>query len=299
MSHDALPQIVHAKAAGASYTAAGRKLGMSKDKVQKIAKKAQIQTLEAPLPDLPASPQAEPEITFEGDTIMLSDLHVMAVQPHLVEKARKAGQYYGIKQASIVGDLFNFDVFSLYPQLVAAEAMNSEIVAARTILVYLLQWFDTVYFCRGNHDTRLMNAVQGQINMQMVGDLILRAEDGAGLRGRLVASQHDRLWLKAQTDMWLLCHQREYAPQTLVVANRLAMKYGCNVVTAHQHHFGVGQSKYGGHIIADNPCMCDPTRIAYKSYNTNSMPNWAFGFSIIKDGSYIPYVDGMPIGIKL
>lgn len=299
MLQNELPQIVHAKASGDSYSAAGRKLGMTKDKAQKIAKKAQVPTLEAHLPALPASPQAETEITFEGDNIMLSDLHVMAVQPHLVEKAREAGQYYGIKQASIVGDLFNFDIFSLYPQLVAAEAMNSEIVAARTVLVYLMQWFDTVYFCRGNHDTRLMNAVQGQVNMQMIGDLILREEDGAGLRARLVASQHDRLWLRAKNDMWLLCHQREYAPQTLVVANRLAMKYSCNVVTAHQHHFGVGQSKYGGYIIADNPCMCDPTRIAYTAYSTNSMPDWAFGFSVIKDGSYIPYVEGMPVGIKL
>jgi hypothetical protein len=182
---------------------------------------------------------------------------------------------------------------------VAAEAMDDEITAARQVLVYLMGHFETVYFCRGNHDTRLMNAVQGQVNMQMVCDLILREQDGAGLRSRLVASQHDRLWLKAPDEMWLLCHQKEYAAQTLVVANRLSQKYNCSVVTAHQHHFGVGQSKYGGHVIADNPCMCDPERIAYKSYNTNSMPNWAFGFSVIKDGSYLPYADGLPVGFKL
>ena len=60
----------------------------------------------------------------------------------------------GVKQVAIVGDLFNFDAFSLYPELVAATALGDEITGAKTVLSHWLETFEHIYLCTGNHDRR-------------------------------------------------------------------------------------------------------------------------------------------------
>ena len=116
---------------------------------------------------------------------------------------------------------------------------------------------------------------------------------------RLTVTELDLMWLKESSGRWLLCHQHDYAQQTLAVANVLAQKYQCHVVTAHQHHCGVGVDKFGRYVIADNPSMADDTRIAYKKMLTNKMLNWGYGFSAIVDGRYIPFPDKAPFGVFL
>ena len=293
MPKSQLAKIVHAQAEGKSYSEAAQEVAWTKDKAQKQAQRAQLGDFPKPLKVLPN------EITLEGDYIIVSDLHVNAARRDLIELVAEYAVKMGIRKIALVGDLFNFDIFSVYPALVCVDAMETEIAAARSILVYWLQFVDEIAFCRGNHDERVIKKFEGHLDMDGICDLMIREQDGPGLRGRVHPTMHDRLWLNTSNGQWLLAHQKEYSQQTLTVANKLALKYHCNVVTAHQHHFGMGVSKYGGFVIADNPCMCDPDQIAYKKLNTNSMPDWAFGFSMIKDGSYIPYVDKMPLGIKL
>jgi len=272
-----------------SFSDIGRSIGVSKDKAQKIARLARLPIL----PKLPQPEKFDPEMTIEGDTMIVSDLHCMAVIPRLVENVAKTARMLGIRQLCIVGDLFNFDAFSLYPALVAAPAMYKETKSARLILDYWFDTFEAIFMCRGNHDARALIATDGQVDMNVITELIT---DKAN-RERFKATLRDRLWLKEYSGKWLLSHQHEYSPNPLFVANKLAMKYQCNVVTMHQHHFAVGQAKYGNYVIADNPCMCDSRKIGYTALNTNSMPVWALGFSAMKEGYYLPFPDRLPVGI--
>lgn len=286
---EVLSVIVQEQSAGKSFSDIGRTIGFSKDKAQKIARKAQLPTL----PKLPQPDKLPKEITIEGDIMIVSDLHCLAIIPRLVENVAKTAQMLDIKQLAIVGDIFNMDAFSMYPALVAATALHRETQCAKIVLDYWFEMFDRIYMCRGNHDARAIHATNGQIDMNVITDLITDASN----RERFTVTLRDRLWLKESSGKWLLSHQHEYSQNPLVVANKLAAKYQCNVVTMHQHHFAVGKSKHGDFIVADNPCLCDYRQIAYTALNTNSMPTWALGFSAMKDGYYLPFPDRLPVGI--
>jgi hypothetical protein len=71
------------------------------------------------------------------------------------------------------------------------------------------------------------------------------------------------------------------------------------VLVTHQHSAGMSMSQDGKRTIVDNPAMCDPKRMAYKHLNTNTMPEWQLGFSVIKDGLVSQYVEGAAYGLKL
>jgi hypothetical protein len=280
-----LAEIVHKKARGKPCAQTASQVAWSKDKALKIARPAPIH---APRKDIPK------ELRIEGDCVVVGDVHADCADPEMVRKVAELGSRLGVKQIAVIGDMLNFDAFSLYPQLMAAEPLAGEARQMRSILDCWLEAFNTVYMCRGNHDARMMHHTAGQIDMDMLGDLILPGNN----RSRLVMSLRDRIWLKSPTGLWMLCHQQEYSPNRLTVANRLSEKHHCHVVTHHQHHVGVGVSKCGRYVIADNGCLVDPRKVIYREMSTNTRPNWNQGFAIIKDGAYLPYVHNKPFGVK-
>jgi len=243
---------------------------------------------------LPSQARAPAEVRIAGDCVVAGDLHAQAVDWDLVSAACDFGRRFGIRKAALVGDIVNFDAFSQYPQLVHSPPVAEEIAAAGAAVGRFLARFDLVYLCRGNHDARLTYRTDGQITMDMIADLMVKGEP----RRRLIVTCRDRLWLKSGGALWLLCHQKQYSRVKLRVANDLAQKYHCNVVTHHQHAIAVGLSQCGRYVIADNGAMCDPARLPYKEMNTTTFPAWNAGFAVIRDGIYMPYVHQRAMGIK-
>lgn len=246
-------------------------------------------------PEITSGVQIPKELKVRGDAIVVSDLHAETVKWSLVEQVCVTAQQYDIHTLCVVGDFFSFDMLSGFSQFTPSNPMGVELRAVRKMFNRWMEVFNMTYACRGNHDQRLSVKLMGQADMAMLGDLIMPN----GNRQRLVMTDKDRMWLYSGRQKWLLCHPgKEYSRNGLVAAAKLALKFQCNVLAGHQHHGNQGTDPYGRYCVIDNPCMSRTEKTAYTSLNTNSMPNWILGFTVIKNGHADVYYDGLPMGIK-
>jgi Calcineurin-like phosphoesterase len=274
-------RVIKQRLMGMSYSQIAQSLNITKDKAQKLGRRAQYPPK--------ATDNLPEEMVIRGDCLVLNDIHAPDVDWDLLDLAIKAGRRKKVEQVAIVGDLCNFDVISQYPHLWMTDPIQSELNSAKLVMSKLMRAFKYVYLCRGNHDARLMVKLNGGVDMAVLGDLIAPGPD----RKRLKTTIRDRMWLSTPAGLWLLCHQHEFSRNRLVVAEKFAKKYQCHVLTTHQHGFAVGQSSDGRFAIVDAPCMCDMP--VYAELNTTSMPNWAKGFTLILDGHAYPYVEDVPL----
>lgn len=292
MKDPKLDEIIKLRISGLSYSEIGKEVGYTKDRCQKVAKRAETINVE-PI-EMYRAPVLPEELTISGDVIITSDIHTSATLKEVVEKVAVFAKRWGIKKIAVAGDVFNFDQFGKYPLWYKVTAMQDEIMSARSIFEYWLQYVDELYLCRGNHDERFIAKNSGQINMEMMADLILPGEN----RRKLVTSPHNSMLLASTTGTWKVCHQYQYSKDPLKIAREISKLYECHVIACHQHHGAIGTSANGKYIVADNPCMADPQRIPYKHFSVTTFPEWVAGFSILKNGELSQYCHDMPIGVK-
>lgn len=272
-----------------SFSEIGRILSITADKAQKLYKKVAV--YETPVRQIKIGAPLE----VAGDIIVVADIHVNSTQYPLLEKVCKASRKFAIKRLAIAGDLFNFDVFSHWPQTGWESTFSMEIASARSILSFLMGSFNEVYYFRGNHDERFMRKLDGQANMETLADLIAPE----GKRGQVITSDFNYMYVDTKRGRWMLAHQFQYSRNKMIIGKQLATKYQCHVVTHHQHHCSVGLSDCGRYTVADNGCLADPDATPYKALNANTMPNWGLGFGVISKGHWHPYVEGGNWGIAL
>ena len=263
-----------------SFSEIAIELGISKDVAQKVHKK--ISGTVARTNKLP-SPW-----TLSGNVAVVGDTHVPDVRWDLCAKVSEYSKQHDVKVLCMVGDLGNFDQFSKYKSLMKDPEFSSELEQCGNLLRYWLETFDTIYWCRGNHDSRSIEYTDGKLNMDLLADMMVPGKD----RDRVKTSMYNGMWLKTIKGKYLLAHQKEYSKGKLVVAQRLCEMYQCHIVTHHQHHTAVGQDRTGRYMIADNGCLVDPKKVAYKRLNYSTSNEFNLGFALIVGGMYLPYSEG-------
>lgn len=285
---DQTSRVATLKAAGASLSQVATELGISKDAAFRRWKKASANALVTKM-------ASAPEITIQGDVMVVGDIHVPYTIKPLVELVKAAGERFGIKQVAIVGDLFSFSGMSSYPTVVREPTVSDEFRAAREILSYWGSQFQQFYMCMGNHDIRLTGAAKGELGPDNLADMFRPADMNPD---RIVMTPRDRIWWGKGKNKWLLAHQRQYSRNKLTVAMKLASIHDCNVLTHHQHHQAIGVSENGKYVVADNGCLCSSATTPYTALSTTTFPRWCVGFSMFVGGSYLPYWHDRPFGWK-
>jgi predicted phosphodiesterase len=265
-------------------------LGTTKDKVQKVLQRQGQQFVKdnTPAQNIPA-----PIVSTEDSAIIVADVHVPTHDEELVEKILETGKKLDLGVLYLVGDLFCQDMFSRYARVTLGPSFSDEKLAARNLMEYWMTWFDRVYFCRGNHDQRIMDFNQAQLGMEDLAALI--APDGR--RKDVVASVHTKMYIDSpNTGKWLLMHQHRYNRIPLTVARSYALKHRMNVVACHQHHNAIGT--VDGYTIADCGCLARHDETAYIALDISDFPDWQPGFLAMKDGVIHPYNKAGHYGIK-
>lgn len=278
-------EVARLRGQGMSFGSIASKLGITKDKARGLFVRS---------PHFSPPPVTNSrEITIVGDCLVVGDVHVPYTKPEIIELVKDCAEENGIRQIAIVGDMFSFSSLSRWPTIVREPTVAEELRAAKDIMSYWNDQFDVFYMCMGNHDLRLLSNVKGELGPDNLADMFRPTQMSPD---RLQMTMLDRLWWGKGKKRWLLAHQIQYSANKLTVSAKLAAKYGCNVLTHHQHHQAIGMTLDDKHIIADNGCLCSDA--PYKKLATNSFPEWNVGFSFFKGEAYNFYWHGKPAGWK-
>lgn len=262
-------------------------LGLTADQVHgRIYRHKQAQQARGvfPRPELFESDLGEP-LTLSGDYIIIGDVHApctdydFAALPALIAKKHLRKP----RRLIITGDLFNLDQFSTYDRVNGIPSWQEERAAARQLLKEWLRVFDEVVWLAGNHERRLSRETWGQLQMDDIAQMVLSSD-------RLRVSKFGHCTIDTPTGAWRITHARNYSVNQLVVADQLAQKFQCNIISHHEHHLAIGWDRYKHFVIVNNGGLFDQSKLAYVTLDDSKSPNMVKGFTMLRGG--YPYIFG-------
>lgn len=229
-------------------------------------------------------------ITIELDNAAFTgDFHVPFTNERLIQRLFDAADEHGTKDLIIGGDFWDCDNYSKFTHLTSTLCFKEEIEEVRKELKRLLSHFERLYICRGNHEKRWLDLNAGKMGMRELFALARPtnlSEDDWDRRVTITMDDHIHLIHKGE--LWLLCHPRNFRIVPLSVAQDLAAKNLCNVVTFHGHAFRQGRDRSGRFRVAEGGGLFDRAALDYMR-ETTCHPMTRSGFYILKDGMLTPY----------
>jgi hypothetical protein len=261
-----IPLEVLARELGITYNALHSKLYRVRKKVKSRPELFNIQLGSAPL--------------LTGDWMIVGDVQIpstdyeFALLPALVAKKhlRKS------RQLLIAGDFWNMDAFSTYPNIVPLPSWKEEMDAGGQLLCEWLEEFDRIVLLEGNHERRLVKLTNGEAWLEMF------YRDP-----RIEFTRYPYAVIQNGSE-WRVTHPKGYSKDPLKVANYLALKHQQNIISFHEHHFGLTYDEFGRHIIINGGGLFDPKKMAYVVMDDNKTPTMVPGFVMLKGG--YPYLFG-------
>jgi len=218
----------------------------------------------------------EPHLT--GDWVICGDVHLPTTDYTLAEQMLNMARTLELKRLLIVGDLLNFDAFSAYEHLVPPLPLEAEVQVAVRFMAQLAERFDEILLVLGNHEHRLLKRTNGNISATMLNHILNASA------GKLRVSPYAYAVIESGGQTWRATHQRNYSRITGRVADQLAQKYQCNIISFHQHHVGVLRDTWNNYTIIDGGGLHDDTKMAYVKLVDSTLPSMARGFVLLVNG---------------
>jgi hypothetical protein len=159
------------------------------------------------------------------------------------------------------------------------RSVSEEVGIARKCLVRLGELFDRVDYIIGNHDGRLLSALDSPLFAGALLDMI-------GL--------HDPKWriapyyysiLHSGGETWRIEHPKSAAQNTAV---SLASKYLCHIAMGHSHSLSHLSDASGNFHAIQMGCCVDESRLPYAAQRSTSGKAHMLGALIIRNG--FPYL---------
>ncbi len=190
----------------------------------------------------------------------------------------------------IAGDLFSFDQFSNYSQIVEQPTWAQERGAAKSLFKLWFDVFDEIAGIMGNHDRRLQKFVMGAFDGEDIISMVYSNPN------KLKWSNYGYCIIDTPTGEWRVTHPKNYSINQLTVAEQLAFKYNQNIISHHEHHAAIGFDRYGKHVIVNNGCLLEQNKLHYVALDDSKSDAMMKSFCMLKDG--YPYLfcdNGLPL----
>lgn len=225
----------------------------------------------------------EAPLELEGDFVVIGDIHAPCTDYDFAQLPSVIGRAMEIERLIIAGDLMNAEWASTYGRTMSQPTWNHEIKAARQLFREWLEWFSCIYVLTGNHERRIARISGGEFDLRHIVSS-LTGDD------RVTVSLRDRCFVQSGDERWMIAHGGNYSVNQLTVGDGVASKYGCHVITHHQHHLALGWDRYKRWVVVDNGALVDENKLAYVIEKTTKTPRMAKGFTVLKAGT--PYLFG-------
>lgn len=228
-------------------------------------------------------------INVEVDSaIVASDLHIPFIDRPLFNKLLDTADAQGIKTLFLSGDTWDCDNYSKFTKLAFLLCFPEEIDHVKSEMKILLDHFEKIYICRGNHEKRWIDVNGGKMGMKELFRLAIPSrysEDAFDERVQITTDDH--MYLYQDDEMWLLCHPQNFRITSLSVVKDLASRYMCNVIGGHGHQFAQGRDRSGRFRVCDGGGLFDKDALEYLR-GTTCYPETRSGFYSLIDGKLTP-----------
>lgn len=220
---------------------------------------------------------------IESDFMSVSDVHCPYWHEGLFAHLIRVGKLSKIKNLIINGDFLNFDPFSHYTTgNRGLKVTELEWNSAAGLLARLLAQFEKIYIVAGNHEARLFKHLNGQVPMNRFFKMLhgaIRFDSS-----RVHVSDYSYMDAVSGDRLWKIIHPITYGDRGGTVPTDLCDKYEANIISGHNHQWGVQMSKNGKYMGIDQGCACDPLKIEYAQMNLTKFRTWQNGFTMVKNG---------------
>lgn len=223
---------------------------------------------------------------IKGDCALTSDWHSPYFSMKWLKRLLAVCTKMEINQLAIVGDLFDLKWISQYLVRDRRGSLEEEFRITISLLQVLLRFFDRVYWSKGNHDDRILSALQGHDILPVMADLISEKE-----QGELITTPSSTIFLN---ERWRLEHPKTYSRDAAKVASSLAAILHRNVACAHGHFIGYKHDVSGKYIGIDLGGIFDRDKQEYLHLGgITTHPRWNPGFWIYRNGKPEPFDDAL------
>lgn len=232
------------------------------------------------------------EIT--GNAMIVGDVHVPTTFYEFALLVVTVSDVLNIDTLILAGDWANFDFLSKYPNIMRGVNWEQEREAGEVLINKYLKRFKRIYWIMGNHDRRLSKWVNGQFDHKDMVNLFTHSE-------KITSSNFGYCNIVSGGEKYLVTHSTEYSVNQLTVADQLAQKNQCHVISHHEHHVAKGFDRFGRYVVINNGGLFDESKMAYAKLDTNKKPSMVNGFTSLVDGvatlwtPYKAYTDWKPI----
>jgi len=218
-----------------------------------------------------------------GNYIVFSDAHAPYYDEVYVNRLLFVADKFKVKKAVSVGDTLDMDFAKIFYDPEKSD-LDTEIVRTEPLLMGL-QYFDKVYFMRGNHENRIGRMTDGKIQAQHIFKLFGEKT----FCEKFTYIPNTRLMIGKN---WLLTHPKNYSQISGSVAVRLAEKYHRHVINAHGHFIALRYDRSGKFMGIDLGGLFKHEKVKYIHDSTTTHPQWNPGFGMIYNDKFYHFHEG-------
>ncbi len=154
------------------------------------------------------------------------------------------------------------------------DGASTELAIARRELRRLSEQFDKIDFVIGNHEGRLLRALNTTLDPDEMKRLL-----ELGDKWRIAPYYHS--CLISGGEKYCIEHPKSAAASTAAV---LAAKYSCHILMGHSHHFSITTDVSGKYFAAEIGCIVDEARLPYAAQRHTRAPAHSLGAAIVRNG---------------
>ena len=215
---------------------------------------------------------------LEGDWLIVGDLHVPFTDWRWAHRVTAVGRTMRRpRKLLIAGDLLDMSSFSAFLHIVDPPSWYQEKTAAKALLTEWLSIFAEIKILSGNHERRLVKFTAAAFDETDWLGLITESE-------KVQSSARGWCTIDTPSGTWRVTHPKNYSINQLVVADQMALKYRSHIISAHEHHLGIGLDRYNHHVIVNAGCLTDPAKLAYVSMDDSKSGGMVNGFVTLIGG---------------
>jgi hypothetical protein len=191
-------------------------------------------------------------------------------------------ELFQIKKLVIGGDLVDMN-FAKHFYSDTTTTLDEEGVVNKKLLESL-DYFDSIYLIKGNHEHRLGRKTEGLI----VARHLLEYWGQDTWNNKITYSTYDKCFIGAD---WMVVHPKSYSQISGAVGKRLAAKYHRNIINAHGHFLSKSYDISGDHEVYDIGGMFDAKKVEYINEKTTTHPSWNNGFAMLYNSHLYQFDD--------
>lgn len=238
----------------------------------------------------PLAPTAfEPLVLPYEDCLVWCDIHIPYHRADVIEQSLESAVNHGLKNLLIAGDLMDIHWGSKFMSWKTKgghhENIRQEFAITQKIFSILDRTFEKIIIIPGNHDGgRFMHMTGGSVDFELLCSWMFGYRvDEKPEKLKIGLNRSVTLQGSPRGD-WRITHPRKARKVPLALAEELAAKFQCNVLTAHQHHLGVRMHRHLPYICCDGGHMQDERITDYKQEVDDAHANWVAGWVELVDG---------------